>query len=148
MSNYEDFFSLDDYINIIFKVEKKTNSSGGFYFDTFLFDDSSDEKSSELEDVLIISTRWKYLDWDSKRNILDESRIFDPVKSEVSYDPILYRDNLIKKCLMEWKFHGKDNKYVKVNDDRINGLPPDVVDKLLYFYEKAIEKEEDCLGKV
>lgn len=146
MSNHEDFFSLDDYINITFKVLKQSNSSGGFYFDTSLFDKSSDEKC-ESEDLLVLSTRWRYLDWDSKRSILDESRIFDPVKSEVSYDPILYRDNLIKKCLIEWKFHDKDKDYVNVSHERINGLPPDVVDKLLYFYEKAIEREEDCLGK-
>tara|TARA_Y100000034_G_C6896101_1_gene413156 strand:- start:227 stop:670 length:444 start_codon:yes stop_codon:yes gene_type:complete len=146
MSNYEDFFSLDDYVNITFGVLKKKNNSGGFYFETSLYDDFS-KADYESEGFLKLSTRWRYLDWDSKKDILNRSKVFDPVKSELSYDPITYRDNLVKKCLLEWNFNNADEDYVKVDSERIDGLPPDVVDKLLLFYERAIESEEDCLGK-
>ena len=148
MSNIEDFFSLDDYVNIIFKISKRANKYGGFFFDVFLYEESSDDSDSDSDELTILATRWKYLDWDSKRNILDSSKIFDPIKSEISYDPILYKDNLIKSCLVEWRFHETDEEYSKVDESKVNGLPADVVEKLLYFYEKAIEEEEDRLGKV
>jgi len=146
MSILEDFFSLDDYINITFNILKKTNKSGTFFFDVVLYDESSD--SPESEDSLKLYTRWKYMDWDSKNNILELSKIYDPINNEVTYDPILYKDNLVKCCLVEWKFSDTDKEYVPVAQDRIDRLPAAVVDKLLYFYEKAIEQEEDCLGKV
>jgi len=148
MSNIEDFFSLDDYVNIIFKISKRANKYGGFFFDVFLYEESSDDSDSDSDELTILATRWKYLDWDSKRNILDSSKIFDPIKSEISYDPILYKDNLIKSCLVEWRFHETDEEYSKVDESKVNGLPADVVEKLLYFYEKAIEEEEERLGKV
>jgi hypothetical protein len=148
MSSIEDFFSLDDYVNIIFKISKKANKLGGFFFEVFLFDDSPEESDSDECELITLGTRWKYLDWDSKKNILDSSKIFDPIRSEVSYDPILYKDNLIKNCLVEWKFHDIDKEYSKVNQSKVNELPAGVVEKLLYFYEKAIEDEEERLGKV
>ena len=148
MSSIEDFFSLDDYVNIIFKISKKANKHGGFFFDVFLVDDSPEELESNGCEIITLGTRWKYLDWDSKKNILDSSKIFDPIKSEVSYDPILYKDNLIKNCLVEWKFHDIDKEYSKVNQSKVNELPAGIVEKLLYFYERAIEDEEERLGKV
>ncbi len=147
MSIIEDFFSLDDYVNITFKISKKTNKAGGSFFDVDLIGDASDDNAVASESLLILGTRWKYLDWDSKKTILESSKIFDPIKSEVSYDPILYKDNLIKNCLVEWRFYDSDDDYIKTDQDRFNKLPADVVEKLLYFYEKAIEREEDRLGK-
>tara|TARA_Y100000034_G_C6630487_1_gene275233 strand:+ start:59 stop:499 length:441 start_codon:yes stop_codon:yes gene_type:complete len=144
----EDFFNLDDHINIDFSIFKKQNESGNVFFDVSLCSETPEQLSLVDSDLLILSTKWKYLDWDSKKNIMESSKVFDPVKSEVSYDPILYKDNLIKRCLLEWRFSSDDNGFIKADQDKIDRLPPNVVEKLMYFYEKAIEIEEDSLGKV
>jgi len=146
MSNLKDFFTLDDYVNIVFSVCKKKNESGGFFFDVLL---AEGEDVVDRDTSMTLYTKWKYLDWDSKNNILNSSRIFDPIKSEVSYDPILYKDNMIKGCLVEWRSSDDDgDTYKKVDKDFVDSLPFDVVERLLHFYEKAICSEEESLGKV
>jgi len=145
MSNLKDFFTLDDYINISFNILKKKNESGGSFF-TVLLDEGL--KDIAKEDVVTLHTRWKYLDWNAKNEILTSSRIFDPINSEMSYDPILYKDNLIKECLVEWKSSADDDDtYKKVDRGFIDSLPFDVAERLLSFYEKAIASEEESLGK-
>tara|TARA_Y100000034_G_scaffold54409_1_gene66681 strand:- start:2773 stop:3204 length:432 start_codon:yes stop_codon:yes gene_type:complete len=143
MPNLQDFFTLDNYINITFFVNKKKNKSGASFFVVSL--DSDDDCSDEVA----LHTRWKYLNWDSKNVILTSSKVFDPINSEMAYDPILYKDNLIKECLISWmSSEDDDDVYKKVDKEFINKLPFEVVERLLYFYEKAIASEEESLGKV
>lgn len=139
-------FDIDDLINIkLYYIIKKTESSQKLII---LEDDKAiellkdNEKSKEVE---VIETEWKSLSWKEETNTMRSSmQKIDPISQTTNFDFYLYRDNVVKRCLVKWDLT-KDEKPVPVTSDNIDSLPSSIILNLYAKFDAVINYSEDDL---
>lgn len=112
-----------------------------------------DEKAKELledeekkKDVEKIITKWRLMDWKEQNEI--SRRSVSSVTNQLTgvpqrqFDPILYRDNVVKKCLKEWN-QTKNGQPVPVTEELIDKLPSPIVMELHRKFEEMIDYTEE-----
>lgn len=112
-----------------------------------------DEKAKELlkdeekkKEVEKISTKWRLMDWKEQNEISRKSVIMVPNQLTGAplrqFDPILYRDTVVKKCLKEWNLT-KNGQSVPVSDELIDKLPSPIIMELHRKFEEVIDYTEE-----
>ena len=114
-----------------------------------------DEKAKKLikdgdKEIEKILTKWKILNWEEQNKVSGKSVRFiqniDPSTGQNietrRFDPISYRDIIIKTCLKEWDLTINE-KPVPVTPELINRLPGPVIMELYDKFESVMDYTEE-----
>ncbi len=112
------------------------------------------ELASPIEDpipdniqVFEIDSEWTFPTSSTRNKLLKQVEIFDPIKIEVAYDYIAYKNVFIETFLKSWRIRGPDVS-ISNEDSSIDSLPCDFVDIMYDKIYNLTKKAEDELGKV
>ena len=95
---------------------------------------------SKEQDIKILKTYWKYLDWNTELEIQHASRKTDE-NGEEKFDNLKYFDTEYKKLLESWDVVDSFGVKVECNDINKGLLPSHIVSNLRYKYKKFINNE-------
>lgn len=100
--------------------------------------------------IYSITTKWRRMLWKDHNIIFSKciKVIQNPDGTTSSQlDSILYRDMKIKQCLKEWDLKDDRGQVVKVTNDNIDSLTPDIAMEMLNAFERYTEATADELGE-
>lgn len=141
-------FDIDDLINIkLYYMIKKTETNQQLVIleDTQAIKLLKDEEKTK--EVEIIETKWKPLSWKEETNTMRSSlQKIDPISQNTNFDFYLYRDTIVKKCLVEWNLT-KDGKSVPVTLENIDSLPALIILNLYSKFETTTNYDVTELKK-
>ena len=97
--------------------------------------------------ILTLESTWKYPTISSRKTLVKELEIFDPIKVEITVDNITYKNAFIKHYIQSWNIRGPD---IDEGGDasQIEDLPCDLVDIMYQGILGVSKKAEEELGKV
>jgi hypothetical protein len=97
--------------------------------------------------ILKLESTWKYPTISSRKSLVKELEVFDPIKVEITVDNITYKNAFIKHYIQSWSIRGPD---IDEGGDasKIEDLPCDLVDIMYQGIMGVSKKAEEELGKV
>jgi hypothetical protein len=97
--------------------------------------------------VFDIEAEWTFPTATTRAKMLKQVEIFDPIKIEIGYDLLAYKNVFIETFLKSWRIRGPDTD-ISNKDTSLEDLPCDFVDIMYDKIYNLTRKAEDELGKV
>lgn len=104
---------------------------------------SDDKLVKEDNTIHLLVTRWKKISWKDDNDVIKESTISNMMTGASEFNPFMYRDRKIKKCLIGWDLKDDSNNPVPFSVELIDKMPSDIVYALLNKYEKMTSLDEE-----
>ncbi len=110
-----------------------------------------DEKAEKLlaneetaKGIECLTTKWSGLTWKEQTEISQKAFVKN-YDGNRQFDPIIYRDIILKKCLKMWDALDSNGKIVPITPESIDALPGNVAFALYNKYEEILNYTEEEL---
>lgn len=119
--------------------------NGSFVHAKELFS-SLEEPVPDNIQIFDIDSEWTFPTSTTRAKLLKQVEIFDPIKVEINYDLLAYKDVFIETFLKSWRIRGPDTDISNENSS-LENLPCDFIDIMYNKIYDITRKAEDELGK-
>lgn len=156
----------DLFLTLYYIEDKKESGSSVFYFirkeeDLNVWkklgykteEEFLEIKKTAAKDVIVddskkinkLKTKWQKVNWKDQNDIYSKSIKIIPISdgsSRTEIDGIKYRDNRLKKNLVDWDLKDDDGNKIECTHENIDNLIPEVAEELISQYDSLINPEK------
>lgn len=101
-------------------------------------------KIDENKIIHVLETSWRRISWKDQNDIFSRclKQIADTQgKGRTELDAVLYRDLKLKTCLKRWNLKDERGEEIKVTNENIDRMVPEVALELLSTFDKLTESD-------